>query len=60
MVNISGVSEINDSGKKKILLLKGKEKEIPHVSADLFLQKRLVHFYVPMRDIGEVSLLLLI
>lgn len=31
-VFVSGVSGITDAGKKKILLLKGKEKEIPTVS----------------------------
>ncbi|XP_059648262.1 regulator of nonsense transcripts UPF3 [Cornus florida] len=31
----SGVPRINDIGKKKILLLKGKEKEIPHVTGGM-------------------------
>ncbi|KAL7002039.1 hypothetical protein U1Q18_003188 [Sarracenia purpurea var. burkii] len=35
----TGVSESMDSGKKKILLLKGKEREIPHVSGGTSLQQ---------------------
>jgi regulator of nonsense transcripts 3 len=35
----SGISGSTDTGKKKILLLKGKEKEIPHVSGVMSLQE---------------------
>nr|GMD04937.1 shaggy-related protein kinase kappa [Ipomoea batatas] len=45
IVFVSGVSVSADSGKKKILLLKGKEKEIPDVSLGASLQHNVAsHF----------------
>ncbi|XP_057465431.1 regulator of nonsense transcripts UPF3-like isoform X1 [Actinidia eriantha] len=35
----NGISGSTDAGKKKVLLLKGKEKEIPHVSGGMSLQQ---------------------
>ncbi|OWM84867.1 hypothetical protein CDL15_Pgr027654 [Punica granatum] len=38
----SGVTEFTDSGKKKILLLKGKEREIPHISGNISQMKNVM------------------
>ncbi|KAA8536595.1 hypothetical protein F0562_029073 [Nyssa sinensis] len=50
----SGLSGNSDIGKKKILLLKGKEKEIPHVSGGMTLQQSVTS---PVKNaLGSTSL----
>lgn len=51
LLNISGFSKITDSGRKKILLLKGKEKEIADVSIYLLL---IVQFCISVCDLVGV------